>query len=74
MNSEGLYVVLPIKRIYCLDCEWTVSTENHTRQELSTLTIEHAVEYDHDIDSEIIHVDSDMTIPTIEHPDEAKLN
>jgi hypothetical protein len=37
---------------YCLDCEWSVSAENHTGNEQSELVIEHAIETNHDIDSE----------------------
>ena len=37
---------------YCLDCEWSASVENHTRNEQSALAVEHAIETNHDIDSE----------------------
>jgi hypothetical protein len=40
-------------RNYCEDCEWAASTETYSRQELSRLAIEHAVEYGHDIESEV---------------------
>ncbi|MFC6962201.1 hypothetical protein [Halocatena marina] len=73
MTSKKSRVILSIKRSYCLDCGWTASTELHSRRELSTLAIEHAVEHDHDIDSEIICNLSSIR-PTIEHPDEAMLN
>ena len=35
---------------YCLNCEWSVSAENHTRKEQFDLVIEHAIETNHDID------------------------
>ena len=40
-------------RNYCEDCEWASSTETYSKQELSRLAIEHAVEYGHGIESEV---------------------
>ena len=34
-------------------CEWAASTETYSKQELSRLAIEHAVEYGHGIESEV---------------------
>jgi hypothetical protein len=36
---------------YCGQCEWTASTNNHTRAELSRAAINYAVETGHDIES-----------------------
>lgn len=41
-------------RNYCEECEWSASTETHGRGELAVAAIEHAIETDHDIDSEMI--------------------
>lgn len=41
-----------VERNYCLDCDWSASREDHDRETLSRLTIEHAVEYGHDIESD----------------------
>jgi len=35
---------------YCLDCDWSASTEQHTRQDLSSRTIEHACSTGHDVE------------------------
>ena len=43
---------MPVTRNYCLDCEWSVSRENHSREELTRLAIEHSLNCEHDIDSE----------------------
>lgn len=73
MTSEKSHILVPTKRIYCLDCEWAASAENHSRRELSTLAIEHAVEQGHDIDSEIIY-NGDVGSAAIGCPTEARLN
>lgn len=52
----------PIKQSYCCECSWTASTEKHTRQELTALMIEHAVETGHDIDSTLI--DTELAPPS----------
>jgi predicted small metal-binding protein len=44
----------PIRRSYCLDCDWSATSRNRSRQELTSLVVEHATEYGHDIESEII--------------------
>lgn len=41
-----------ITRHYCVDCEWTVSIENHRCEELADRAVAHAVETGHDIESE----------------------
>ncbi|HET7323160.1 MAG TPA: hypothetical protein VFJ06_02385 [Halococcus sp.] len=41
-----------VEHNYCLDCEWSASLEDHGRETLSRLAIEHAVEYGHDIESD----------------------
>jgi hypothetical protein len=46
---------------YRLDCEWTVSAENHTRKEQADLAIEHAVTTNHDTDSEYREVEEPVT-------------
>ncbi len=50
-------IVPRVKRNYCLDCEWSASIEEHDRHELAACAIEHAVEREHDIDSEAIRKD-----------------
>jgi predicted small metal-binding protein len=40
-----------ITRNYCVDCEWAVSIDNHSREELAAQAVAHAVETGHDIDS-----------------------
>lgn len=37
---------------YCLECEWSASSEHLTRSEQGRLAVEHAVTTGHDIDSE----------------------
>lgn len=41
-----------ITRNYCVDCEWSASAEEYSRDELASLAIEHAVECGHDIESD----------------------
>jgi predicted small metal-binding protein len=50
-----------VKYSYCLDCSWSASTADHSRQELSSLILEHAVETGHDIDT--TSVDPDQMPP-----------
>jgi hypothetical protein len=63
-----------IKRRYCLDCEWTASTENHTVKELTSLVIEHAVEHDHDIDSTTVYTTDTELGSTTSFPCEVRRN
>lgn len=42
----------PIYRNYCVHCDWEATLEDHSRDELATLAIEHACESGHDIDSQ----------------------
>ena len=37
---------------YCLECEWTASTDGYTRGELSRLAVDHACSTGHDIAGE----------------------
>lgn len=47
-----------IYRNYCVHCDWEVTIEEHSREELSALAIEHACEHGHDIDSQsMVEVD-----------------
>ena len=39
-------------RNYCTECDWNASTENHSRQELADLVMEHFKETQHDIEGE----------------------
>lgn len=41
----------PITYSYCLDCPWTASINDCSRQGLRSFMIEHAVATGHDIDS-----------------------
>lgn len=59
---------MPFLVNYCLDCEWVASTENRTRIEQAALVIEHAVEMDHDIDSEYRDEEGSATGWTDEWP------
>lgn len=43
-----------ITRHYCVDCEWAISLEHHSREELTAQAVEHAVETGHDIESEYV--------------------
>lgn len=56
-----------IKQSYCCECSWTASTEEHTREELNALMVEHAVETGHDIESARIH-------PGLDPPRRPQLN
>lgn len=42
----------PIYRNYCIDCDWEVTLEEYKREELAALAIEHASEYEHDINGQ----------------------
>jgi hypothetical protein len=42
---------LQLMENYCGQCEWTASTNNHTRAELSRAAINYAVETGHNIES-----------------------
>jgi predicted small metal-binding protein len=48
-----------IKISYCCECSWAASAEDHPREELNALIVEHAVETGHDIESAFIHPDID---------------
>ncbi|PSP63942.1 hypothetical protein BRC77_05285 [Halobacteriales archaeon QH_8_64_26] len=37
--------------IYCMDCEWSASTEDHSRSDQSVLAIDHHVATGHTIES-----------------------
>jgi hypothetical protein len=41
-------------RNHCEECEWSAGTDTHSRIDRSRLTIEHAVEHGHDINSEVL--------------------
>jgi hypothetical protein len=41
----------PYRITYCVDCEWFVSTETHTRSEQSALAIGHYLETEYGIDN-----------------------
>ena len=41
-------------RNYYEDCEWSLSTETYSREELGKLAISPAVEFRHDINSEFV--------------------
>jgi hypothetical protein len=56
-----------IKYRYCRECSWSASTEEHTREELNALMVEHAITTGHDIDSALIH-------PAIDPPERPELN
>ena len=43
----------PVIRNYCLDCDWSASVDDHSRQELSQLALEHSLTNEHDIDSDL---------------------
>lgn len=55
------------KRCYCLECSWSVNSEDYTRQERNSLIVEHAVETGHDIDCTVVH-------PALQLPDSPDLN
>lgn len=40
-----------IMRHYCVECEWAISFENHSRKDLAAQAVEHAIETGHDIES-----------------------
>lgn len=42
---------------YCSECTWSASTDQYTRGELSTLTVEHACETGHDVRGERLEND-----------------
>jgi predicted transcriptional regulator len=42
-----------VKCNYCTECEWAASAEEHSRQELSELAIEHFLDTGHAIESEL---------------------
>jgi hypothetical protein len=52
-------MVDPIRHGYCRECSWKASREEHTREELNALMVEHAIETGHDIESGLIHPDID---------------
>jgi hypothetical protein len=37
---------------YCAECNWSISTEDHDRDELAPAAIEHSIETGHDIESD----------------------
>ncbi len=39
-------------RNYCTECNWSASTEDHSRHEVASLAIEHFIETHHTIESE----------------------
>lgn len=41
-------------RNYCADCEWSASTEHHTRHEVSRRAIAHFCETNHTVESEAV--------------------
>ena len=56
-----------IRQGYCLECSWRASTADHTREELTDLLVEHAVETGHDVDSGLLH-------PGMDPPKRPELN
>jgi hypothetical protein len=48
-----------IKYRCCCECSWAVSTEEHTREELNALVVEHAITTGHDVETALIHPDID---------------
>jgi hypothetical protein len=56
-NTFGMNTLTKVS--YCCECSWSANAEDHTREELNALIVEHAVETGHDIESALIHPDID---------------
>ncbi|PSP43760.1 hypothetical protein BRC68_05395 [Halobacteriales archaeon QH_6_64_20] len=52
MSERDRGATRPYRVTYCVECEWFVSAEDHTRSEQSDLAIGHYLETGHGIDSE----------------------
>lgn len=66
-NQHGVYMADLRRHRYCRECSWMASSEEHPREELNALMVEHAIETGHDIESGLIH-------PDIEPPSRPQLN
>lgn len=49
----------PLVVMYCLECDWDVSTWSHTRTGLDVLTVEHELIAEHEIGSVWIRQERD---------------
>jgi hypothetical protein len=66
-TKKQIYMTDLSRHSYCLECSWMASSEEHTREELNALMVEHTIETGHDVDSGLIH-------PAIEPPNTPQLN
>lgn len=59
---------------YCLDCDWTASTTTYSREELSSLLLDHALESGHNVDTITLDKCPDSSLPTTDQTIEPTLN
>jgi hypothetical protein len=55
------------RRAYCLDCDWTANTTTHSRHDLTSLLLDHALDSGHDVDTIMSYEPSDCLLPTTDH-------
>ena len=48
------------RRNYCVECEWSANEANLAKNELNMAAIEHFIETNHTIDSEIIEIQAPL--------------